>query len=226
MSTRSRGRSWRDSPAKISSSGRLRYSTMRPTPYSARYRGSLSQGFRRRRGKGGRLRTFTSLPGMRTSVPQLGRIRDARPAALFLPNFSRDVLAQTRQARSLGIDAVFLGSDSWPTDMASRHPVLSGSFLSLSWHLGFSSIYQETRDFVVRYREAEGGEPNELGALTYDAFGLLFDAVRASLAGRSRGDPSSARTNRRLLGRHRTDHLSKSRRQPAPQRGNRPVYGP
>ncbi len=112
---------------------------------------------------------------------QLERIRDTDPAILFLPNFSREVLAQTNQARRLGITSVFLGSDGWPTDRLRERRNLNGAFVSLSWHPGFAAVYEETRELMERYRKVEDREPNELGALTYDAFGLLFDAAgRAS----------------------------------------------
>jgi branched-chain amino acid transport system substrate-binding protein len=128
---------------------------------------------------GGRVVAFESFTtGDRDFLPQLERIRDAGPEAVFLPNFSPEVIRQVRQARELGVDAVFLGSDGWPA--AATHPDLEGAYYSLSWHRDLAA--EATEDFLARYRRAYGLEPDDTSAMTYDAFGLLFAA--AARAGR------------------------------------------
>jgi branched-chain amino acid transport system substrate-binding protein len=108
--------------------------------------------------------------------PQLERIRDAEPEAVFLPNFTADLPAQGRQLRRLGIDAVLLGSDSWLAELA-RHPELDGAFFTRSWHHDLAGSSPEAEAFRERYRQLHGSEPDEQAALTYDAFGLLFAAL-------------------------------------------------
>ena len=138
---------------------------------------------------GGRVVAFESFTtGEKDFTRQLEHIRDTDPEALFLPSFRHAVVAQTHQARRLGIDAIFLGSDGWPKESFENHD-LNGAFLSLNWHPGLAAAYHETRDFIAQYRNAYGREPSGYGALIYDAFGLLFDAVGRA----SRTDPEAIR---------------------------------
>ena len=44
---------------------------------------------------------------------QLSKIKDAKPEAIFLPWIYKDVALIVKQARDLGIDAVFIGADGW-----------------------------------------------------------------------------------------------------------------
>jgi len=126
---------------------------------------------------GGRVVAFESFTSGESDFrPQLERIRDADPDAVFLPNFSQDVPVQGRQLRALGIDAVLLGSDSWLVELA-RHPELDGAYFTRSWHRDLAESSPEAEAFRARYRELHGSEPDELVALTYDAFGLLFAAL-------------------------------------------------
>ncbi len=131
--------------------------------------------------------SFTS--GDRDFTRQLERIRDAGPEALFLPNFSTEVILQGRQARGTGIDAVLLGSDGWLVPGLADHRQLQGAFFILSWHREVGRVSVETRDFIDRYQRAFGYEPDEVAAMTYDAFGLLF----AAIAGAPRVEPESIR---------------------------------
>ena len=130
---------------------------------------------------GGRVVAFESFTtGERDFTQPLERIRAAEPEILFLPNFSSEVLLQSQQARRLGIDAVLLGSDGWPTRSLRANPQLDGAFFSLSWHRDLAAANPETQDFIARYRKAYGVEPEESAAMTYDAFGLLFAAITAA----------------------------------------------
>lgn len=125
---------------------------------------------------GGRVVAFESFTtGDRDFGPQLERVQAAEPEALFLPNFSTEVILQARQAKDLGIDAALLGGDGWLVDGLAENRQLDGGFFTLSWHRGLSVA--ESEDFIARYLDAYGREPDETAALTYDAFGLLLDAA-------------------------------------------------
>ncbi len=106
----------------------------------------------------------------------LARIRAAEPEALFLPNFSDDVLLQTQQAREIGIAATFLGSDSWNLRILGGQPEVEGAFYTHHWHPDVAS--KAATHFTQRYQEHFGEPPTNVAALTYDAFGLLFQAIR------------------------------------------------
>lgn len=120
---------------------------------------------------------------------QLLRIRDGKPQVLFLPNFRDDVVAQTSQARRLGIDAAFLGSDSWTPPALTWQPELEGAFLSLHWHLDVGHANAGARAFIAAYRRAHDQDPTNIAALTYDAMNLLLAAIRSS----GKGDPEAIR---------------------------------
>lgn len=106
----------------------------------------------------------------------LARVLAATPDVLFLPNFSNVVVEQIRQARALGIDAAFLGSDSWDPSTILEEPAARGSFQAHQWH---ADVTAASRAFVQRYVARFGRQPNSTAAATYDAFSLLFVALRA-----------------------------------------------
>lgn len=121
------------------------------------------------------LETFTT--GETDFSPALERIRAAAPEALFLPNFSTEVVLQGQQARGLGIESVLLGTDSWLSDALVASHDLEGGYFSLSWHRDMAVAGSAVETFDAGYLNADGGEPYELAAMTYDAFGLLFQAI-------------------------------------------------
>lgn len=128
---------------------------------------------------GGQVIAFESYTtGDQDFRPQLQRIRDTGSPVLFLPNFTPDVAVQVRQARQLGLDATFLGSDGWIPDMLTDHPEVEGAFVAHHWHLDVADTNPEARGFIAAYRQANDHDPTPSAALTYDAFGVLFQAIR------------------------------------------------
>ncbi len=113
-------------------------------------------------------------------VPELSRqwsrIRAARPDLLFLPNYYNEVPQQARQARAQGISARLLGGDSWGQIPAAERAVLEGGFFST--HYAIDDAGEQAREFVTRYREAYNRDPDDVAALTFDAFGMLFQAAQ------------------------------------------------
>lgn len=124
---------------------------------------------------GGRVVAFESYTaGEQDFLPFLTRIRDAEPDVLLLPNYA-EVPVQIRQAREIGIGATFLGTDSWDSRQFSTRELFEGAFFVDSWH-------PETKDprsraFVEAFRQLFGREPRSAAAATYDALGLLFQAM-------------------------------------------------
>lgn len=110
----------------------------------------------------------------------LSRIRDRKAQVLFLPNFPDHVTRQVRQARQLGLDVVFLGGDTWhPTELADVAE-LDQAYFAHHWHAEVSNPQAEA--FTNAYKAAYDVAPTNVAALTYDAFGLLFQAVREEKA--------------------------------------------
>jgi len=142
--------------------------------YSRSVAASFVESFRSAGGRVVAKETYTA--DRRSSFEdQLARIRDTGPDVLFLPNVTEDDSIQMREARSLGIDAVFLGSDHWDLHALSRIPQAEGAFVTHQWIPGM--IGSEDDTFVQRFTSAYGGVPRATAAMTYDAVMVLATAA-------------------------------------------------
>lgn len=119
--------------------------------------------------------------------PQLERIRDRNPDVLFLPNYDNDLPLQAQQIRQLGIGATLIGSDTWGAALPKVWSQLEGGFFTNLWHQDLDS--SQTQAYLQAYRQTYNELPNNDAALTYDAFGLLFQAIR----NQGKADPESIR---------------------------------
>ncbi|UXI03454.1 ABC transporter substrate-binding protein [Photobacterium sp. TY1-4] len=109
---------------------------------------------------------------------QFRQIKSANPDILFLPNYYNEVPEQARQARAAGITTQLLGSDSWAQIPESDRDILEGAYFSA--HYAVDKASGQALNFRARYREAYQRDPDDVAALTYDAFGLLFEAAKRS----------------------------------------------
>lgn len=103
-----------------------------------------------------------------------------KPDVVFVPGYSQDSGLIIKQARKLGIDAVFMGGDAWQTAVADyAGTALEGSYFSTFWHPNVP--YPKNRAFMDRFTAAYDKEKNSAYApLAYDAVWLLADAMRRS----------------------------------------------
>ena len=127
---------------------------------------------------GGRVVAFENYSsGERDLTSHFTRIREARPEVVFLPSYYSDVPHQVRQARTLGITVPFLGSDAWssPELVAMCGAACEGAFFCN--HYSAESASLAVRRFVAAYKAAYGSTPDDVAALTYDAFGVLRQAL-------------------------------------------------
>lgn len=127
--------------------------------------------------QGGSVVAFeTYVTGETDFAAQLGRIQASQPDVLLLPNYYTEIPAQAEQARALGIGAPLLGGDGWDVAAAAPLPAVDGSFVTLNWHPDVANA--EARAFIATYRQTyQGQTPYDIHANTYDAFGLLFQAI-------------------------------------------------
>jgi len=107
---------------------------------------------------------------------QLVRIKESGAEVLFLPNYHTEVPDQVRAARELGIKATVLGSDTWPLIQDADREVVEGAFFNA--HFAADIADEHAQRFISSYRSAYGRDPDDVAALTFDAFGLLFKAVQ------------------------------------------------
>jgi branched-chain amino acid transport system substrate-binding protein len=109
---------------------------------------------------------------------QLTKIKAAGPEVIFLPNYYSEVPLQIQQAKRLGITVPFVGSDSWgdPELIKLGGADLEGYYFST--HYSEDSQDPIAKKFIDGYKKTYSQGPSDVAALTYDAFGLLFTAVR------------------------------------------------
>jgi branched-chain amino acid transport system substrate-binding protein len=108
---------------------------------------------------------------------QLTNIVAANPDVLFTPQYYNEVPLIVQQARDLGYEGPIVGSDSWGT-----HDLLdlcgdacNGSFFSA--HYAPDIATEVGQKFINAYNDLYGAKPDDVAALTYDAFQLLFTAI-------------------------------------------------
>ncbi|MEA5418946.1 ABC transporter substrate-binding protein [Spirulina sp. CCNP1310] len=107
--------------------------------------------------------------------PALRRIQELEPDLLFLPNYPEEIKRQTAQARELGLTATFLGADAWDSPIHEL-PALEGSYYATHWYADPNN--PQINQFIEAYQRAYDTAPNIAAALTYDALGLLIEAIR------------------------------------------------
>jgi branched-chain amino acid transport system substrate-binding protein len=107
--------------------------------------------------------------------PQLSKIKDANPDMILMPYYYKEVALSANQARELGIDAVLIGGDGWPSDqlMTMAADAIEGSYIVN--HLDFND--PEVKPLQDAYK-AKYNLPMELnGYMAHDAFLLLQAAI-------------------------------------------------
>lgn len=128
---------------------------------------------------GGRIVAFeTYTTGDRDFSAQLTKIKAANPEVIFLPAYYNDAAGIARQARQQGITAQFVGSDAWssPEIIKLGGDAIEGAYFCN--HYSTQIATPEAQKFMADYKAKYGQEPDDVAALTYDAFGLLVQAVK------------------------------------------------
>lgn len=122
--------------------------------------------------------TFTT--GDKDFSAQLTNIRAANPDIIFLPTYYNDVPLIAQQARRLGITCPFIGSDAWSSPEIIK---LGGAEVDGSYfcnHFSTQIATDEAKKFIADYTAKYGQAPDDVAALTYDACGLVTEAIKAS----------------------------------------------
>ncbi len=120
--------------------------------------------------------TYTT--GDKDFSAQLTKIKEANPDVIFLPNYYSEVPLQIQQAKRLGITVPFLGSDSWGS---SELITLCGTDCEgyyFSTHYAADNATPVAQNFINAYKAKHGNTPDDVAALTYDSFGLLWTAIK------------------------------------------------
>ncbi len=110
---------------------------------------------------------------------QLTNIKSKNPDVIFLPVYYQDVALIAVQAKELGIEAQFLGSDGWDGVIGqvdeSNMDAVNGAY--------FCSQYSAQSDdpnlqaFLSKYKETYGMDASQFAVLGYDAMKMLAQAI-------------------------------------------------
>lgn len=108
----------------------------------------------------------------------LTNIKALNPDAVFAPgNFTESALL-VKQARQLGIDAQFMGGDTWETqefiDVGGKD--VEGVALSTAFDREKAST-KEAKKFLDAYTKEYNGEPSALTAMAYDAYLIAVSGI-------------------------------------------------
>ena len=109
----------------------------------------------------------------------LTNIKAKNPDAIFAPgNFTESALL-VKQARQLGIEAPFMGGDTWETqefiDVGGKD--VEGVALSTAFDREKATT-PEAKKFLDEYGKEYKGEPSALTAMAYDAYLIAIDGIK------------------------------------------------
>jgi len=110
---------------------------------------------------------------------QLTKIKRAAPELIFLPNYYSEIPLQIQQAKRLGINVPFVGSDSWGSQELLKlcGQDCEGAFFSTHYAADLGT--PAATKFIAGYKARYGKMPDDVAALTYDSFGLLLQALKS-----------------------------------------------
>jgi branched-chain amino acid transport system substrate-binding protein len=111
---------------------------------------------------------------------QLTKIKQAAPEVIFLPNYYSEVPLQIQQAKRLGITVPFIGSDSWGSEELIKLCGKDCNDYYFSTHYAADASTDSTKKFIAGYKAKYGTTPDDVAALTYDSFGLLWQALKTA----------------------------------------------
>ncbi|MFA7343879.1 MAG: ABC transporter substrate-binding protein [Terrimicrobiaceae bacterium] len=109
---------------------------------------------------------------------QLEAVRASQPEVIFLPLYYAQAAAIIKQARPLGIDQPFIGTDGWesPDFLKIGGQAVDNTYFASHFSAGNPS--EQTKAFVTAYNAGYGHDPLALAALGYDAMNFLADGIR------------------------------------------------
>jgi len=109
---------------------------------------------------------------------QLTKIKDSGAEFLFTPQYYNEVALIAQQAHQLGFTQPIVGSDSWGS--AELIPLCGADCYGLffSTHYAAAGATGATKTFIDRYNAKYGYVPDDVAALTWDAFGLAQEAIQ------------------------------------------------
>lgn len=113
---------------------------------------------------------------------QITALKANNPDVFFVPGNFTEAAMFIKQAKQAGVEVPMLGGDTYEVQEfidvagAESEGVLFSAFFDAD-----AELTPLTKDFVAKYREANGGkDPAGVTALGYDAYNLACDAIEAA----------------------------------------------
>jgi branched-chain amino acid transport system substrate-binding protein len=109
---------------------------------------------------------------------QLTNLREKKPDVIFIPGYYTEIGLISKQARELGIKVPLLGGDGWESSKLFEigGAALNGCYFST--HFSAESTDPKVQDYVQKFKARFGYMPDGLGALGYDAAGVMVAALK------------------------------------------------
>ena len=106
------------------------------------------------------------------------KINAAKPDFIFLPENYSFVALIVKQARDLGYKGPFMGADAWGSAelMTLCGNDCKGQYFST--HYAAAGATGATKTFIDRYQAKYGYVPDDVAALTWDALGIVLQAIK------------------------------------------------
>lgn len=121
---------------------------------------------------------------------QMTNIMASGADILFTPQYYSEVPLIVRAAKEMGWTKPILGSDSWGSGdlMGLCGDECKGYYFST--HYAAAGAQGETKVFIDEYTAAFGKTPDDVAALTWDALGLMIQAIKETggLSGEIKAD--------------------------------------
>lgn len=111
--------------------------------------------------------------------PQLTSIQQKTPDAIFVAGYYTEAAKIAQQAREQGLEVQILGADGFysPVLIEIGGEAVEGAIFTAGFHSGDKS--PEVQNFVTKYRELFGEDPDMFAAQAYDAACIVIEAIKA-----------------------------------------------
>jgi branched-chain amino acid transport system substrate-binding protein len=109
---------------------------------------------------------------------QLSNIISSGAEVIFTPQYYNEIALIVQQAHQLGWDKPIVGSDSWGSAETVELCGADCYGLFFSTHYAAAGATGATKEFIDRYTEKYGYVPDDVGALTWDTFRIVQQAIQ------------------------------------------------
>jgi branched-chain amino acid transport system substrate-binding protein len=109
---------------------------------------------------------------------QLTKISKSGAEFLFTPQYYNEVALIVQQAHQLGFNKPIVGSDSWGSAETVKLCGKDCYGLFFSTHYAAAGAKGATKAFIDRYNKKYGYVPDDVAALTWDAMGIVQQAIQ------------------------------------------------